>query len=93
LMFNDTVLQISEETLSGPSQSRPSAPPAKMGGLFVPRAAISRPRAGLGHARKASIGMSAKSMATATPSIGTTLSHSQQGCGQDDFRKMLGGGS
>jgi hypothetical protein len=89
LLFNDTVLQISEEISSGPSRSRPSAPPAKTGGLFVPRAAVSRPRAGLGHARKPGIGAGAKPTATATPSTSTT----SQGRGQDDFRKMLTGGS
>jgi hypothetical protein len=90
LLFSDTVLKISEEKLSGPSRSRPSAPPAKTGGLFVPRAAVSRPRAGLGHARKHGIGAGAKSMTTATASTSTT---SSQGRGQDDFRKMLTGGS
>ncbi|KIM89071.1 hypothetical protein PILCRDRAFT_812968 [Piloderma croceum F 1598] len=80
LLLNDTVLQISEEKSNGPSRSRPSAPPAKTGGLFVPRAAVSRPRAGLGHARKPGIAAS-------------TSTTSSQGRGQDDFRKMLAGGS
>jgi len=86
ILFNDNPLQLTEETQSGTSRSRPSAPPAKTGGLFVPRAAVSRPRAGLGQARKPGIG--AKATATAAPSTSTTPS---QGRGQDDFRKMLAG--
>ena len=86
ILFNNKTLQLSEETQGGSSRSRPSAPPAKTGGLFVPRAAVSRPRAGLGQARKPGIG--AKAVATATPSTGGT-SRPQQGRGQDDFRKML----
>jgi RNA recognition motif-containing protein len=86
ILFNDNPLQLSEESQSG--RSRPSAPPAKTGGLFVPRtAAVSRPRAGLGQTRKPGIG--AKMTATATPSTSTMSSQPQQGRGQDDFRKML----
>jgi squamous cell carcinoma antigen recognized by T-cells 3 len=88
ILFNNKTLQLSEEIQGGLSRSRPSAPPAKTGGLFVPRAAVSRPRAGLGQARKPGIG--AKAVATATPSTGGT-SRPQQGRGQDDFRKMLTG--
>ena len=92
ILFNDNVLQISEEKMGGPSRSRPSAPPAKTGGLFVPRATVSRPRAGLGHARKPGIGGGAKASAAATPSTSTPSFQPHQGRGQDDFRKMLAGG-
>jgi len=90
ILFNDSPLQISEDTAGGSSQSRPSAP-VKTGGLFVPRAAISRPRAGLGQTRKHGIGAGAKMTAPATPSTSTASSQPQQGRGQDDFRKMLAG--
>lgn len=86
-MFNDNPLQLSEEKPGGSSRSRLSAPPAKTGGMFVPRAAISRPRAGLGKARKPDIG----AIANATGPPTAPLSQPQQGRGQDDFRKMLSG--
>ncbi|EPQ51022.1 hypothetical protein GLOTRDRAFT_66218 [Gloeophyllum trabeum ATCC 11539] len=82
ITFNGNVLDISEETGSG---SRPAAPPPKAGGLFVPRAAVSRPRAGLGKQRKP--------VAVGSQSSSQTPSSGAQGVkGQDDFRKMLGGG-
>ncbi|KZT27355.1 hypothetical protein NEOLEDRAFT_1060705 [Neolentinus lepideus HHB14362 ss-1] len=78
IIFNGATLQISEET--GPS-SRPAAHQPKAGGLFVPRAAVSRPRAGLGRERKT----------TVVPARQASTSKGSQGAkGQDDFRKMLG---
>lgn len=87
ILFNDNPLQLSEETPGGSSRSRLSAPPAKTGGMFVPRTAISRPRAGLGKARKLGIG----AITNATAPSSAPLSEPQQGRGQDDFRKMLSG--
>ncbi|KDQ62555.1 hypothetical protein JAAARDRAFT_121734 [Jaapia argillacea MUCL 33604] len=81
IVFGENVLQISEDT----STSRPGAPPGKAGGLFVPRAAVSRPKAGLGKSRKQP-GPGATTQSAPGPS-GT----SQAGKAQDDFRKMLGG--
>lgn len=90
IVFNGTPLQISEDVPGGRSRPRPSAPPTKMRGLFVPRAAVSRPRAGLGQPRKPGVGAGANGTTPAASSTGSTLS--QQGHGQDDFRKMLAGG-
>ena len=75
IIFNDHTLQLSEE---GPdlASNRPTAPPPKTGGLFVPRAAASRPRAGLGNPRKRVVG---------------STSTGAESKGQDEFRKMLEG--
>ncbi|KIK47472.1 hypothetical protein CY34DRAFT_228718 [Suillus luteus UH-Slu-Lm8-n1] len=80
IMLNGNVLQFSEEH-AGPSRSQPVAPPPETRGMFVPRAAGSRPRAGLGRARKPG--------ATQTTSS-AQLPEQQGNKGQDDFRKMLG---
>ncbi|TFK52241.1 hypothetical protein OE88DRAFT_1657387 [Heliocybe sulcata] len=77
ITFNGNVLQVSEETGS----SRPAAPAPKAGGLFVPRAAASRPRAGLGKERKT---------AGAPPAQASSSNGAAGAKGQDDFRKMLG---
>jgi squamous cell carcinoma antigen recognized by T-cells 3 len=58
-------------------------PPVAAAGAFVPRKAVSRPKAGLGHAKNIGKG----SVNTAQGSNPT----SSQPKGQDDFRKMLGG--
>lgn len=80
IMLNGNVLQFSEEH-AGPSRSQPVAPPPETRGMFVPRAAGSRPRAGLGRARKPG----------ATQTTSSAQLPEQQGKkGQDDFRKMLG---
>lgn len=94
IIFNDKPLELSEESQSGQSHSRPAAPPTKTGGLFVPRAAASRPRAGLGPPRKPGIGAGTKGSAPAPSNAvdSTQRSQPQQGRGQDDFRKMLSGG-
>lgn len=82
-MLSGNVLQFSEEH-AGPSRSQPVAPPPETrGGMFVPRAAGSRPRAGLGRARKPGATQASSSSSAQLPE--------QQGKkGQDDFRKMLG---
>ncbi|KAG1772332.1 hypothetical protein EDD22DRAFT_429843 [Suillus occidentalis] len=80
IMLSGNVLQFSEEH-AGPSRGQPVAPPPETRGMFVPRAAGSRPRAGLGRARKPG----------ATQTTLSAQSPDQQGKkGQDDFRKMLG---
>jgi hypothetical protein len=45
-MLSGNVLQFSEEH-AGPSRSQPVAPPPETRGIFVPRAAVSRPRAAI----------------------------------------------
>ncbi|KII83027.1 hypothetical protein PLICRDRAFT_180796 [Plicaturopsis crispa FD-325 SS-3] len=89
IVFGENTLTFSEEGRDGPSGSRPAAPPPKTGGLFVPRAAVSRPRAGLGHSKKLGSGINAQH-AVPGPSNGQP-SQPKQGKAQDDFRKMLGG--
>lgn len=80
IMLSGNVLQFSEEH-AGPSRSQPVAPPPETRGMFVPRAAGSRPRAGLGRARQPG----------ATQTTSSAQLPEQQGKkGQDDFRKMLG---
>jgi RNA recognition motif-containing protein len=94
ILFNEQALELSEESQSGLSRSRQAAPPTKMGGLFVPRAAASRPRAGLGPPRKPGIGAGGKTASSAPSDVdnGIRPSQPQLGRGQDDFRKMLSGG-
>lgn len=92
IIFNDHTLQILEETQNGPSRSRPAAPPPKTGGSFVPRAAVSRPRAGLGQARKPGIGAKPPAPTPASSTSAAAPSQPAQGRGQDDFRKMLSSG-
>ena len=79
-------MKLSEESLA-------AAPPAASGpGLFVPRVATSRPRAGLGSKRGhggTAIFVAASSTSSASGS--TRPSSSAPSKGQDDFRKMLGG--
>lgn len=87
IVFNGVNLEITEEASSSSSRPQPAAASASAGGMFVPRTAISRPRAGLGRARKPGIG-------TAKPQSGTASERQETqkvgGRGQDDFRKMLG---
>ncbi|EIN12540.1 hypothetical protein PUNSTDRAFT_81810 [Punctularia strigosozonata HHB-11173 SS5] len=82
--FNGQELQFSEDLPPprGAAGARGKAAKAPAG-LFVPRAAASRPRAGLGHARR-------PAGATASAGAGAPASQPQPPKGQDDFRKMLG---
>ncbi|KAG6833433.1 hypothetical protein H0H87_006799 [Tephrocybe sp. NHM501043] len=89
IVFNGNTLQLSEERRDGVA-ARPAAPPPKAGGLFVPRSAASRPRAGLGHARKPAPSPTA-STSTSQAVNQLVTNSSAQSKGQDDFRKMLGG--
>ncbi|KIY44769.1 hypothetical protein FISHEDRAFT_50684 [Fistulina hepatica ATCC 64428] len=90
IVFHGNTLEASGITEG--SSSRPVAPSTKTDGLFVPRSAASRPRAGLGHTRKAP---SARAPTIVAGSSSTEMQTDQtttpaQGKEQDDFRKMLG---
>ncbi|KAI0357377.1 RNA-binding protein Prp24 [Trametes cingulata] len=97
--FNGKTLQIVAENTTGPPTSRPIAPPSATAGLFVPRNAVSRPRAGLGSKQR---GLGTAQIASHTSGSGSNPSASGSsaspanngggGKGQDDFRKMLLGG-
>lgn len=81
MIFNGNTLEVSEEV-------RADVAPK---GLFVPRTAASRPRAGIGHKKKAVvIPPSTQAAAPAEPGSSKAPTKSS-GKGQDDFRKMLGG--
>lgn len=82
--FNGATLTLSEERPEGASKTRPVAPPPQSGGMFVPRAAVSRPRAGLGSMKRVG------KMGAAKGDQQVSGSSSAGGKGQDDFRKMLG---
>ncbi|KAI0056538.1 hypothetical protein BV25DRAFT_1893853 [Artomyces pyxidatus] len=86
VVFNGTQLKLSE------NEDRPGAAraaPAPTGGMFVPRHAASRPRAGLGHVRKPAVVPNAT---VSSSSAVADQSGPRQGKAQDDFRKMLAGG-
>lgn len=88
VVFDGHTLELTEEGRDG-SSTRASVPPPKAGGLFVPRrAAVSRPRAGLGHARAAVASKSTTQDRGAASQASSSKAAS--GKGQDDFRKMLG---
>jgi len=87
IIFSGSALKLMEAD-TVPLKSRGSSAAAK-GGLFVPRTAVSRPRAGLGHARTST----AASTTGASGSEGASTSATGgQGKGQDDFRKLLSRG-
>ncbi|KAL1745101.1 hypothetical protein HDZ31DRAFT_37139 [Schizophyllum fasciatum] len=87
IMFNGNELKLVFEGRGG----GPKAKDAKAGGgMFIPRAAASRPRAGLGQARKPPAAGAGKPTA-GTSAVGSASgSKPAEGRGQDDFRKMLG---
>ncbi|OBZ68772.1 hypothetical protein A0H81_11060 [Grifola frondosa] len=89
IVFEGKTLEILAESASGPSGSRSMAPPPTAGGLFVPRTAASRPRAGLGSKKRAAAPIAKPSTSSSSQSAPVALG---QGKGQDDFRKMLNGG-
>ncbi|TRM63998.1 hypothetical protein BD626DRAFT_547754 [Schizophyllum amplum] len=82
IMFNGQPLTL---VFEGGGSAKAKDPKAG-GGMFVPRAAASRPRAGLGHARKPPVG--AAQQAAAGPNSGASGSKPAEGRGQDDFRKI-----
>ncbi|KZT64612.1 hypothetical protein DAEQUDRAFT_717745 [Daedalea quercina L-15889] len=91
VVFSGNILELVADT-PGPRAARTlasTAPPATAAGIFVPRAATSRPRAGLGSKKRVTVISAAMSSpdTTGTSSKGPTPG---QGKGQDDFRKMLG---
>ncbi|KAH9851597.1 RNA-binding protein Prp24 [Lenzites betulinus] len=89
--FNGNKLQIVAENTTGPPTSRPIAPPSATSGFFVPRNAVSRPRAGLGIRQRGARGAQASSASAASGSV-SSADNGGGGKGQDDFRKMLLGG-
>ncbi|OJT12790.1 hypothetical protein TRAPUB_10625 [Trametes pubescens] len=95
--FNGNTLQIVAENTTGPPTSRPIAPPSGTSGFFVPRNAVSRPRAGLGSKQRGfATGQTGGSRPGAPAAGGSGTSANSGGGGgakgQDDFRKMLLGG-
>jgi RNA recognition motif-containing protein len=80
IILGGNVLQFSEEQAG---RGQPAAPPPETRGMFVPRAAGSRPRAGLGRARKPGATQASLSSNAQPP-------EQKEKKGQDDFRKMLG---
>ncbi|GBE83236.1 predicted protein [Sparassis crispa] len=88
IVFDGNALELLPEDAGGPSGSRPVGPLATGGAIFIPRTAVSRPRAGLGSKKRTGT-ITARSNATPSSS---QPSEPSQGKGQDDFRKMLSGG-
>ncbi|KIJ17712.1 hypothetical protein PAXINDRAFT_130029 [Paxillus involutus ATCC 200175] len=88
IVFNGVNLEISEEMLAGSLRPQPAAAPVSAGGMLIPRMAASRPRTGLGRARKGGIGAAKSATANETKEGGPAAN--VRGRGQDDFRKMLG---
>lgn len=88
--FNGVQLRFSEaEGVHAKARNAPAA----TGGIFIPRNAASRPRAGLGRARNpppAATPAAPPAAAGSQASSGNNVS--AQGKAQDDFRKMLLGG-
>ncbi|KAF9468618.1 hypothetical protein BDZ94DRAFT_1279703 [Collybia nuda] len=87
IVFCSNTLQISEDGRDG-ALKRQGAPPPKTGGLFVPRATVSKPRAGLGHTRKRLVQPPGAQTVSVAPGESSGSKSSPKG--QDDFRKMLG---
>jgi hypothetical protein len=91
LEFNGVRLRFLEGE-EAPAKARNASTAAS--GMFIPRKAASRPRAGLGRARNpppvaAATGTS--SAAEAKSQVSSVDKATIQGKAQDDFRKMLGG--
>ncbi|CCM02468.1 uncharacterized protein FIBRA_04567 [Fibroporia radiculosa] len=85
IVFNGNILELLAEAPGGSSASRSSATVPAASGLFLPRSALSRPRAGLGSKKRTTV-----VAAGSAPSSSRPQSFSQAK-GQDDFRKMLSG--
>ena len=96
-MFGDKTLELSEEPLaSGPVRAAAPTAPAAAGGFFIPRTAASRPRAGLGSKKARTVVAHTAAATTESSSAGATgagRASASTAKGQDDFRKMLSGGS
>lgn len=104
ILFNGQKLVLSEESFEPTAPSaKPSGKPATIppdaGGLFIPRSAATRPRAGLGSKKMRTTVTSVvapspgasgadPNAAASGPSANKKV---QPAKGQDDFRRMLGG--
>lgn len=88
IVFKGVNLVISEASAPGPSHAPPSLSAVREGGMFVPRSAASRPRAGLGRTRKPGVGTVTGASASTGNNYPAGLT--EKGRSQDDFRKMLG---
>ncbi|EMD31421.1 hypothetical protein CERSUDRAFT_119799 [Gelatoporia subvermispora B] len=92
IVFNGNTLEVLAEGITGPSTTRSIAPPVG-GGMFVPRSAASRPRAGLGSKKRvATISAAASGTSASSATASAEQAHEPaktQAKGQDDFRKML----
>ncbi len=82
ITFNEKVLAFSEEP-----QLKQRPPTDGSASMFVPRAAASRPRAGIGAGKKRQPAATGQMKAPQAPAPVASGSNSK---GQDDFRKMLG---
>ncbi|KLO06957.1 hypothetical protein SCHPADRAFT_670625 [Schizopora paradoxa] len=82
ITFNDKILKFSEEP-----QLKHRPPTDGSSSIFVPRAAASKPRAGIGAGKKRQPVASSSSNAPKDPAPAAS---SSIGKGQDDFRKLLG---
>jgi hypothetical protein len=92
LEFNGVRLRFSEGEES-PAKARKASTAAS--GMFIPRNAASRPRAGLGRARNPPPAAATAGTSSAPEAKSQTSSGDKapiQGKAQDDFRKMLLGG-
>lgn len=87
--FNGNVLEILAENIIGSNARAPTVPPTTSG-MFLPRNAVSRPRAGLGMKKRVQPAITAGSSSSATPSQTQRVQTEKRG--QDDFRRMLNGG-
>lgn len=84
MKYNDTTLKIMEEL--DPILLDTSS---RNGGAFVPRAAVSRPRAGIGSKPKAQVGK-LKKAGDVDKSMPPPPQAAIGGRSQEEFRKMLG---
>lgn len=82
--FGQSILEFVEE-LPGPAPKHPPQTKDKPS-AFIPRNAVSRPRAGLGSSKRAT----QTPVLTSVSSSGQESSELKSGKSQDDFRKLLG---
>lgn len=77
IQVEGNVLELTEEVGPGRSASRAAASHTRTEGMFVPRTAVPKPRARLGHAKRLSFSANKGNNEKVTPKE------------QDEFRKML----
>ncbi|KZT09316.1 RNA-binding protein Prp24 [Laetiporus sulphureus 93-53] len=95
IVYNGNTLELVADTPGATSSSRSAALPPTAGGMFIPRTAVSRPRAGLGSKKRVTTVGATSSAQNGSQSSQHAQSVSagvQSSKGQDDFRKMLSGG-